>query len=298
MPLRLSLVVVLLLASLVPGVAAQQKPAPELFGVVNFYSPRMMYLKYQPLVDYLGEHTGRQWELRISTSYQQTVEELCAGKLTAAYLGPWTYVRAHAACGAEPVLRLQTGGQETYRSYILVREDSPARKLTDLKGKRFGFGSALSTSSHLVPRAMLVEAGLDVGENVQCLYLEHHERAARAVLVGEVDACGIRDLAAEKFVGRGLRILARSDPIPNFPFVVTPDAPPEIRRECVRALAELPTENPAAADKMASWDEELAHGFVFSEDEEYDAVRDLAETLFGPGALTLPEARLRCAGPD
>lgn len=295
---KLSLVLVLLLASVVPGVVAQQKPSPELFGVVNFYSPRMMYLKYQPLVDYLGEHTGRQWELQISTSYQQTVEDLCAGKLTAAYLGPWTYVRAHAACGVEPVLRLQTGGKETYRSYILVREDSPARDLADLKGKRFGFGSALSTSSHLVPRAMLVEAGLDVGENVQCLYLEHHERAARAVLVGKVDACGIRDVAAEKFVDRGLRILARSEPIPNFPFVITPDAPPEVRDEFVRALVELPAENPSVADSMATWDEELAHGFVFSEDAEYDVVRALAETLFGPGALTLPEARLRCAGPE
>ena len=104
------------------------------FGTMSSYTPRLMYLKYQPLVDYLGEHTGRPWELRISTSYQQTAEELCAGKLTAAYLGPWTYVRAHEACGAEPVLRLQTAGRETYRSYILVREDSPAQSLADKSG--------------------------------------------------------------------------------------------------------------------------------------------------------------------
>ena len=37
-------------------------------------------------------------------AYQQTVDELCSGESTAAYLGPLTYVRAHAKCGAEPIL--------------------------------------------------------------------------------------------------------------------------------------------------------------------------------------------------
>jgi phosphonate transport system substrate-binding protein len=295
-------IVVLVLALLFTGPVAQEKDgakseAPHLFGVVSFYSPRMMYLKYQPLVDFLSEHTGRQWELHINTSYQETVDDLCSGQLTAAYLGPLTYVRAHAACGAETVLRLQTGGRDTYRSYILVRDDSPVRKLADLEGVRFGFGSVLSTSSHLVPRAMLAKAGVDIGDGTQCLYFEHHERAARAVLVGEADACGVRDIVGERFLGRGLRILARSQPIPNFPIVIAPHGSDEIRREIVRALVELPKQDPDIARSMRVWDEELAHGFVPSNDAEYDGVRTLAGEVFGRDSLTLPEERLRCSDP-
>lgn len=296
-------IVLLAIALLVPGLAAQDAAAPTddapyRFGVVSFYSPRMMYLKYQPLVDYLSEHTEHQWELHINTSYQQTVDELCSGHLTAAYLGPLTYVRAHAKCGAEPVLRLQTGGRDTYRSYILVRDDSPLKELTDLEGKRFGFGSALSTSSHLVPRAMLVTAGITPGNGTECFYFEHHERAARAVLVGEADACGVRDIVGEKFLERGLRILARSQPIPNFPFVIAPQKSDNVRRHLVRALVELPKEDPEIARRMAHWDEELAKGFVSSNDAEYDGVRALAKEVFGPESLTLPEERLRCSEPD
>jgi phosphonate transport system substrate-binding protein len=280
-----------------PTTARPKTPEPAfLLGAVSFYSPRMMYLKYQPLVDYLSETSGHRWDLRINTSYQQTVDELCAGRLTAAYLGPLTYVRAHAACGAEPVLRLRTGGQDTYRSYIMVREDSEFRELTDLRGTRFGFGSVLSTSSHLVPRAMLIEAGLDVAKEMDCTYLEHHERAARAVLVGEVDACGIRDIVGERFVRRGLRVLARSRPIPNFPFVVGADAPAAVRQGLVRALVDLPREDPAIARRMSAWDAELAQGFDFAEDSEYDEIRELAESTFGPGALEISEERLRCPG--
>jgi phosphonate transport system substrate-binding protein len=296
-------VVFLLLALLAPGIAAQGKDrteriAPLEFGVVSFYAPRMMYLKYQPLVDFLSEHTGRRWELHINTSYQQTVDDLCSGGLTAAYLGPLTYVRAHAVCGAETILRLQTGGRDTYRSYIMVREDSPVREVADLEGKRFGFGSALSTSSHLVPRAMLVKAGIDVGVETQCLYFEHHERAARAVLIGEADACGVRDIVGDRFLGRGLRILARSQPIPNFPIVLGPHETDEIRREIIHVLVELPKEDPEIARKMTSWDEELARGFVPSNDAEYDGIRALAEEVFGRDSLTLPPDRLRCSEPD
>jgi phosphonate transport system substrate-binding protein len=268
---------------------------PLLFGVVSFYYPRLMFLKYGPLVEYLSEHTGRRWELRLGTTYEQTVGELCGGRLTAAYLGPLTYIRAHAACGTEPVARLHTGGRETYRSHILVRADSPIRELADLRGKRFAFGSALSTSSHLVPRAILVEAGLEPGENVQCSYLEHHEEAARAVELGEADACGVRDIVGDRFLQRGLRLLAESDPIPNFPVVVAPGTAAEVRRQLARVLVDLPREDPAAAQAMAAWDRELAGGFARATDAEYDRIRDLAKEVLGVGALTLPEADLRCA---
>jgi len=282
--------------------AAQQEtqpPAEEeplLFGVVSFYYPRLMFLKYGPLVEYLSEQTGRRWELRLGVTYEQAVGELCAGRTTAAYLGPLTYVRANAACGAQPVARLNTGGHDTFRSYILVREDSPIRSLTDLKGKRFAFGSALSTSSHLVPRAILVEAGLDPGRDVQCAYLEHHEEAARAVQMGEADACGVRDTVGDLFLDRGLRLLVESEPIPNFPIVLAPGTSPEVRQGLLRALVDLPREDPQTARAMAAWDRELADGFARATDAEYDRIRRLAKEVLGVGTLTRPEEALRCAG--
>jgi phosphonate transport system substrate-binding protein len=269
---------------------------PLLFGVVSFYYPRLMFLKYGPLVDYLSEHTGRPWDLRLSLTYEQTVRELCAGRLTAAYLGPLTYIRAHAMCGAEPVARLHTGGRKTYLSYILVRKDGPIQELSDLQGKRFAFGSALSTSSHLVPRAILVEAGLEPGVNLHCSYFGHHEEAARAVQLGEADACGIRDIVGDRFLRRGLRLLAESDPIPNFPVVIAPGTAVEMHRQLARILVDLPREDPATAQAMAEWDRELADGFARATDAEYDRIRHLTEEVLGVGALTLPEAALRCAG--
>lgn len=269
-------------------------PTTLRFGAVSFYNPRVMYLKYQPVVDYLSEHTPYRWELLVMNSYGQTVDDLCSGRLAMAYLGPLTYVRAHASCGALPLVRLNTGGHATYQSLIMVRRDSPIASLSDLAGKTMGFGAPLSTSSHLMPRWMLMAAGLKPGENVRCVFFGHHERAARAVALGEVEACGIRDIVGRKFEQRGLRVLASSPPMPNFPLVVSPNAPAALCRSIVRALVVLPEEDAATRHAMAQWDEEFNGGFATVGDEEFDPVRRLARLVFGNGYLTLSEAALRC----
>jgi phosphonate transport system substrate-binding protein len=269
-------------------------PPPLRFGVVSFYNPRLMFLKYQPLMDYLTSATGRPWDLVIVPTYERLVEDVCSGKVTTAYLGPYTYARAHAACKALPVVKLNSGGKATYRCLIMVRSDSKLQSLADLAGKRFGFGAPMSTASHLVARAMLENAGLHPGLDVACRYYAHHEQAARAVLFGEVEACGVRDLVGEKFANRDLKVLARSEEIPNFPLVLAPGSDPALPSELVRVLVSLPGQDARTAAIIRGWDEELSGGFTPATDGEYEPIRKLAVRLFGPSALTLPEPRLEC----
>lgn len=277
-----------------PTPTAVQPPQPLRLGAVGFYNPRLMYLKYQVLVDYLSDTTGLPWELEIATNYQETVDALCDSRLTLAYLGPFSYVRAHARCGAEPIARLQTGGRASYRSLVMVRTESPFRSLADLAGARFGFGAPLSTSSHLIPRAMLLDAGITTAD-ISCRFYGHHERAARAVLLDEVDACGVRDVVGERFAERGMRVLATSDPIPNFPIVAAPDLSPERRRLIADALIERPRRDPAIAARIARWDPEIRDGFAPGADAEYESIRRLVARLLGPAGLVLDEDGLIAA---
>lgn len=284
---------VLLLTGLLAGASPAPPPAPSL-GFVSVYNPRLMFLKYQPVVDELAAATGRAWKLVIVPSYERLVQDLCSGKLTGAYLGPFAYVRAHAACGAVPVVKLATDGKPTYRGLILVRADSPLHSLADLAGKRFGFGPPMATASYLEARAMLEDAGLHPGVDVACRHYAHHEEAARAVLLGEVDACGVKDIVGEKYTRRGLRVLARTEEIPSFLLALGPRSDPALREELLRALVLLPGQEPGVAETIRGWDEELAGGFLPASDAEYEPVRRLAMRLFGPSALTLPESRLEC----
>lgn len=265
-------------------------------GVVGFYNPRLMYVKYQQLVDYLTEFTGDRWELAVTMDYQETVRALCSGDLDIAYLGPYTYLRVHEACGATPLVRLNTKGSATYRSLIMVRRDSPYQALADLGQTVFAFGSPLSTSSHIVPVLMLQEAGLKPGEDIESRYYGHHDRAARAVVLGSADACGVRDIVGERFAGRGLRILARSDPIPNFPLVLRPGASSEFRQSLVEVLMERPQNEPEIRKRMQGWDTELAGGFAPASGTDYEPVRRLVNLLFGKRGLVDSPEQLKFTG--
>lgn len=279
------------------GLVAEASPAPPPaldLGVVSVYNPRLMFLKYQPLVDYLTSATGRPWNLVVVSSYERLVQDLCSGKLTSAFLGPFAYARAHAACKALPVAILATGRKRVYRGLIMVRADSPLQSLPDLAGKRFGFGPPMATASYLEVRATLEDAGLRPGVDVACRHYAHHEEAARAVLLGEVDACGVRDIVGEKYTRRGLRVLARTDEIPNFLLALAPGREPALLEELVRALVLLPRKDSRTAETIRGWDEELAGGFLPADDADYEPVRRLAVRLFGPFALTLPESQLEC----
>jgi phosphonate transport system substrate-binding protein len=282
-----------LLLPVVTGSEAPEDDAVLRLGVVNSPNPRSMYLRFQPLVDHLTSATGQEWELAVTSSYAETVEAFCTGDLALAYFGPLSYLRAHARCGAEPLLRLRTRGRDLIYSDLLVRADSPFERLEDLAGHRIGFGDALSTSSHLVPRAMLQASGLEPGRDVACRYYAGHERAARAVLLGEVEACGVRDLIGEVFLHRGLRRIARSGPIPSYPLATPPGTPAVLREALVSALLAFPgATEPRRPDE--GWDLALTDGFVPALDSDYDPVRRLADRVFGPGAARRAEEELRC----
>jgi hypothetical protein len=62
---------------------ASQAPQPTLhLGVVSFYNPRLMFIKHQPMVDYLTATTGRPWDLVVVPSYERLVDDLCSRKMT------------------------------------------------------------------------------------------------------------------------------------------------------------------------------------------------------------------------
>jgi ABC-type phosphate/phosphonate transport system substrate-binding protein len=142
---------------------------------------------------------------------------------------------------------------------------------------------------------MLEGAGLRLGATVKCRNFSHYEEAVRAVLLGEVDACGVRDIVAQKYVvGRVLRVLARSEEIPNFPFVASPACPPNVRDELLSILVSVPGRDATEAGTIKGWDEELTEGFSPASDEDYAPIRRLALSVFGPAGLTLPGTALQC----
>ena len=207
------------------------------------------------------EALGVPVQLFASRDYTGVNEGLLAGRLDAAALGAAGYAGLFLEDpdAVEPIVTLEEeDGTQGYRSVLLVRADSPYRRLDDLRGRTLMFTERLSTSGFLIPYYELSEQGYDPGRFFGRLgFSGGHPQAVAAVLEGHADAgvtwtSGTGDHAAgysrgnlRRMVERGMldmnevRILWTSELIPAGPQVVRKDLPEEAKEIYRDVLLEL-----------------------------------------------------------
>ena len=250
------------------------------FGLCPKYNPRIMYQLYQPFADYLSENTPYQFEIKLSRSYQETIDRFGRGEVLIASCGPVPYIKAKEKYGVKPILRaLNKDGNPFYRGIIIVRKDSPIQRLSDLKGKSFAFGQVLSTAGHIVPQYHLVKAGVHSRDLKHYSFLRHHDSVVQAVLKGQFDAGAVKDVVAYKYEQEGLRFISVTDPIPTVLITARSDAPKELVESVRVALLKLDPKDPAYQRMMASWDEEFKYGFTQVSDSDYDPIRKILRAM-------------------
>lgn len=269
-------------------VSAKDKAAKEVvyFSAITLYHPIVMYQRYQPLMNYLTEHTSYHFELKLSQDYRDIINFLKNNDVQVALLGGATYLEAKEQFNIVPILKpLGHDGKPYYRSVFIARADNKKiNKLSDLKGKSIAFASERSTSGYLVPlNELYAKGGITLRDLSKHVNLKYHDSVAREVLRGNFDAGAVIDSVANRFKDRGLKIIALSDPIPGLPVVVRADLPPEIVNAIKNALLSLDYNNPEHRKIMEQWDEEFRYGFAEAEDSDYDYIRAIVDYLIKKG---------------
>lgn len=249
------------------------------FGVISRYSPKQIIRGYQPLMDYLTEVTPYKFELRLSRSYMETVEQLAQGKVCFASLGNYTYVHANLKHGVKCIaMPLNEEGSSVNYDAFIVLEESPLQKVTDLRMKSLAMASRFSFSAWMA-FWMLAEEGISAKDLAAYTHLDHHDQVAEKVLRGEYDAGMVKAVVANKYKGEGLRILAISPPIPSVPLVAGNHVSDEKISIIKEALFALREEIAAGNIDTENWDEEIKHGYIEGNDEVYDYTRQVLKKL-------------------
>ncbi|MCL7489277.1 MAG: phosphate/phosphite/phosphonate ABC transporter substrate-binding protein [Desulfobulbaceae bacterium] len=194
------------------------------FGVHPFKSPTKLKTMFAPLVDYLSEQLGAKVEFRSARDYDTAMDNLINGVVHFSYLGPSGVaildeqnpgkIRIAAAVANK-------GGDPTFRGVIVTREDSAINSLADLQGKRFAFGDRESTLSCYMPAYMLMQAG--VFDSMTYEFLNSHTNVAKGVLNGTFAAGGLKPGVAKEFEGKGLKVIATSEPVYEHVIVIGPN---------------------------------------------------------------------------
>jgi phosphonate transport system substrate-binding protein len=244
------------------------------FGVIPRDNPRILYEKYQPLLDYLAGQTPYTYELILKKNYEDTVNALGNGDVDVALLGPLTYLEARAKYGAISILKPKgANGDSRYRSVIIAKKGSALKQLAELKGKSVAFSASKSTSGNLIPRYLLANSGLHLSDLGRYANFDYHDSVVKAVLKGQQDAGAVRDSVARKYNKLGIEIIAESEPIPTGPLVAGPGTPYAVIENIKRALLALNPDDPVHKKLLLRLDEDLKSGFMEAVDADYADIR-------------------------
>jgi len=229
------------------------------------------------LKNYLEASLGKKIELVVTTDYSSMIEAMRHGRLDLAYFGPLSYVLAKSKSNIEAFAALKKKGSTTYQAVVIGNAASGIRSISDIAGKDMAYGDTASTSSHLIPKSMLAEKGLDAKKNYREHFVGNHDAVAIAVLNGKAQAGGLSKPIFESLVQRGIIdpgkviVIAESKPYPEYPWTMRSDLSPVLKEKVRSAFLNLTDKEILKPFK--------ADGFGPASDKDYDVIRELARIL-------------------
>jgi phosphonate transport system substrate-binding protein len=234
---------------------------------------------FQPLAEYLTMKLGRKVEVRIGDSYQSHHDAILAGEVDFAYIGPSLYVRVTHSNSEIPVLAcLEVDGKPTFTGKIIVSDKSGLKNLEDLKQRQFAFGNKSSTMSHLLPRQLLYEAGVDLDDLAGYRYYSNHNNVAMAVLAGDADAGAVKEAVYEKYKKHGIVAIETTEEIPEHLFIGTLKTDSQLLISLRAALLSLNHENSATLSVLKPI-KQTATALVRAGYRDYEVLREILDTL-------------------
>lgn len=146
--------------------------------------------------------------------------------------------------------------------------------IADIKGCSFAFGDINSTSGHIVPRAMLLEAGIDLMDLRYYNYLGSHEEVLRALLRGDFDAGGVMERIAQRYQDRGVKLILLSEDIPEFNICAAPGNDVAVMEDVKQAVLKLDGTTEEGARVLRAMHENYT-GFAAAMDRGYNGIRGI-----------------------
>ena len=263
------------------GAAAQAQAVLRVTAIPD-ESPTELTRKFAPLGAYLESKLGMKVEWTPVTDYAAAVETVVNKKIDLAWFGGFTFVQANVRSGGKILPLVQREEDEKFRSVFITDAKSGINKLEDLKGKTLSFGSASSTSGHLMPRSFLLAAKINPDVDLKRVaFSGAHDATIAAVASGKVDAGALNISVWDKFVTEkkvdpaAVKVFYTTPPYFDYNWSVHADMPEALREKIKAAFLALDPNTPQGKEILGL---QRATRFIPSKPENYNGIKAAAET--------------------
>ncbi len=242
-------------------------------------APTELQRKFAPLGQYLEKELGMKVQFVPVTDYAAVVTALDSDKIDMAWLGGFTFVQASQHGKVVPLVQREEDSKFTAK--FIASTASGAKTLKDLKGKSFAFGSASSTSGHLMPRYFMQKDGIKPEtffKNVA--YSGAHDATVAWVASGKVDAGVLNASVWDKLVESGkvdmskVKLLSTSPTFYDYNWTVRGSMDKKLQQKITAAFLKLDAKNP---EQKAILDLQRASKFIPTKADNYKGIEAAAE---------------------
>lgn len=253
------------------GTTRAEAGKPLNFGVVNQRSVALTAQSWNPILSYVGKKVGIPLVLKMGKTAPETTSMTERGEHTFAYTNHM-FTPARDKVGYKVILRIQGA---PIHGVIVVREDSTARSLKDLKGMAIAFPSREAFVGYWLPRDHLIKDGIAVKE----VFAGNQEGAMSQLSFGKVAAAAVNKKILDKYAQREdfrYRVIWTSDPYLDIPVMVHPSVSPklvEAVREAFIGMGVDPEGQKALLASATALESRQPWSFIRAEDREYDNYR-------------------------
>ncbi len=213
--------------------------------------------KFGPITKYLQRMLGTKVEFTPVNDYPAAVEAMVNKQVDLVWFGGFTLVQAQLRSGGKIIPIAQREEDSQFRSVFITQTGSGIKALTDLKGKQVSFGSASSTSGHLMPRSFLLQAKIDPEKDFKRIaYSGAHDATIASVVGGRVDAAALDITVWRRFVEdkkvdtTKVNVFFTTPPYFNYNWAVHRDMPAALRERITQAFLELSMSTPEGKEVL------------------------------------------------
>jgi phosphonate transport system substrate-binding protein len=261
-----------------------------LLRFTTFLAPKMLPV-YSHMVEWIGRRIGVRATLCVGSCYDELSNGIDAAFVCGlAYIEMVRQSRADLEPLAAPLLIGERfSGRPTYYSDVVVHQDSPFRRFSDLRGCSWAYNEPYSHSGYGITLYRLLQLGEIDGFFGRVVEAGWHERSIQLVASGEVDASAIDcqvlaiTLREQPELAAQLRVIESLGPSTIQPLVVSRRLPGWLKN----AILDIVLEMHEDAEAQRFFHHGFIERFVAVSDSSYDDLRAMRAACEKARFLTL-----------
>lgn len=212
-------------------------------AVLPAHSLEGMTGRYLPLLRHLSSETGYDVQYVSSGSYAGFGATARGSDVQLVLCDALTLLTLEKAAGAEALAAGAGPGGATSSPGLIIIRSGEINGVEGLKGRKVGLASQRSAEGFLSQSVFLAKQGIDVRRDLKLVPCGNMDEVLEKLRRGRIDAGFVGLAAWDGPEARGLEILARTEPVPNWSVAALPGTPPEIRGKIQAALLAMSPDN-------------------------------------------------------